>query len=72
MIRAEQTPKNAVRKAIDLLADDGVDPAGIVINGYEEQQGILGSKYGYGDGGYGQYGQGYGSYGAYGSDDDDS
>jgi len=75
VIRAEQTPKNAVRKAIDLLADDGVDPAGIVINGYEEQQGILGSKYRYGYGGYGgygQYGQGYGSYGAYGSDDDDS
>nr|MBR9812006.1 CpsD/CapB family tyrosine-protein kinase [bacterium] len=39
VIRAEQTPKNAVRKAIDLLADDGVEPAGIVINGYEEQQG---------------------------------
>lgn len=75
VIRAEQTPKNAVRKAIDLLADDGVEPAGIVINGYEEQQGILGSKYRYGYGGYGgygQYGQGYGSYGAYGSDDDDS
>ena len=75
VIRAEQTPKNAVRKAIDLLADDGVDPAGIVINGYEEQQGILGSKYRYGYGGYGgygQYGQGYGSYGAYGSDEDDS
>ena len=72
VIRAEQTPKNAVRKAIDLLADDGVEPAGIVINGYEEQQGILGSKYRYGYGGYGQYGQGDGSYGAYGSDDDDS
>ncbi|MDA7880923.1 polysaccharide biosynthesis tyrosine autokinase [Akkermansiaceae bacterium] len=76
VVRAEQTPKSAVRKVIDLLADDGVEPAGIVINGYEEQRGILGYKYRYGYGGYGQYGGGYGSgsygsYGSYGSDDEE-
>ena len=74
VVRAEQTPKRAVRKVIELLSDDGAEPAGIVINGYVEQRGILGYKYRYGYGGYGQYGKGYGygSYGAYGTDDDNS
>jgi capsular exopolysaccharide synthesis family protein len=72
VIRAEQTPKSAVRKVIELLEDDGANPAGIVINGFEEKTGFLAKKYGYGYGGYGQYGKGYGygSYGSYGSDDD--
>lgn len=75
VVRAEQTPKGAVQKALALLEDDGVEPAGIVINGYEEKAGLLTRKYryGYGYGGYGQYGKGYGygSYGSYGSDEDD-
>jgi len=64
VIRAEQTPKGAIRKVIELLEDDGVEPAGIVINAYQEPKGILGKKYlsGYGN---------YGSYGSYGSDDKD-
>ena len=72
VVRAESTPKGAVRKVVQLVGDDGVDPSGIVINGYEEPAGI-GKKYRYGYGGYGQYGKGYGygSYGSYGSDDDD-
>jgi capsular exopolysaccharide synthesis family protein len=72
VVRAEQTPKSAVRKVIELLEDDGANPAGIVINGFEEKTGFLAKKYGYGYGGYGQYGKGYGygSYGSYGSDDD--
>lgn len=72
VIRAEQTPKAAIRKAINLLEDDGTEPAGIVINGYEEKSGLFNKRYGYGYG-YGQYGKGYGygSYGAYGSDDID-
>jgi len=73
VVRAESTPKGALRKVIDLLEDDGVEPAGMVINGYEEKTGFLAKKYrsGYGHGGYGQYGKGYGygSYGSYGSDD---
>ena len=76
VIRAEQTAKGAIRKALDLLEDDGTEPAGIVVNGYQEKSGLLARKYGYGYGGYGgygQYGQGYGSgsYGSYGSDEDD-
>jgi succinoglycan biosynthesis transport protein ExoP len=74
VVRAEQTPKGAVRKAVALLSDDGIEPAGIVINGYEEKTGLLTRKYryGYGYGGYGQYSDGNGSYGAYGSGDDDA
>jgi Mrp family chromosome partitioning ATPase len=77
VVRAESTPKGAIRKALDLLEDDGAEPAGIVINGYEDNPGFLARKYGYGTGygysGYGQYGGGYGtgsygSYGSYGSD----
>jgi Mrp family chromosome partitioning ATPase len=78
VIRAESTPKGAIRKVIDLMDDDGAEPAGIVINGYEEKSSFLGSyvlaKYGYGGyGGYGQYGGGYGSgsYGSYGSDEEE-
>jgi capsular exopolysaccharide synthesis family protein len=73
VLRAEKTPKAAIRKAIELLKDDGSEPAGIVINAYEEKGGILARKYRSGYGGYGQYGKGYGygSYGSYGSDDDD-
>lgn len=75
VIRAEQTPRGAIRKVLQVLEDDGTEPAGIVVNGYEEKAGLLTRKYryGYGYGGYGQYGKGYGSggYGTYGSDDDD-
>lgn len=74
VVRAEQTPKKAIKKAIELLGDDGTEPAGIVINGYEEKKGFLAKKYyRYGYGGYGQYGKGYGygGYGTYGSDQDD-
>lgn len=73
VVRAEKTPKAAIRKAIELFKDDGTEPAGIVINGYVEKSGFLRKKYGYGQYGYGQYGKGYGygSYGSYGSDDDD-
>jgi capsular exopolysaccharide synthesis family protein len=75
VLRAEQTPKAAIKKTLALLHDDGAEPAGIVINGYEKKTGLLNRKYGYGGygyGGYGQYGKGYGygSYGTYGSDDD--
>jgi len=75
VVRAEKTPKSAIRKAIDLLGDDGTEPAGIIVNGYQEKAGLLTRKYNYGSGygGYGQYGKGYGygSYGSYGSDDND-
>lgn len=82
VIRAEQTPVGAIRKGLGLMEDDGTEPAGLVVNAYEEKAGFLTRKYryGYGYGGYGQYyGKGYGygkqyggtAYGTYGSDDDD-
>lgn len=76
VIRAEQTPIGAIRKGLSLMRDDGTDPAGVVVNAYEEKAGLLTRKYryGYGYGGYGQYygkGYSYGKYGVYGSDDDD-
>ena len=75
VVRAEEVPKGAIRKVLELLEDDGTQPAGIVVNGYEEKTGLLTRKhrYGYGYGGYGQYtqGYGYGGYGSYGSDDSD-
>jgi len=75
VVQAEQTPKGAIKKAIALLNDDGIEPAGVVVNGYEEKAGVFTRKYryGYGYGGYGQYSEGYGkgSYGTYGSDQDD-
>lgn len=77
VVRAEKTPKKALKKVIDLMDDDGTTPSGIVINGFEEKKGLFNyNKYGYGYSGYGGYGQygkgyGYGSYGAYGSDAED-
>lgn len=73
VVRAEQTPKGAVRKTLARLKEDGNEPAGIVVNGYEEKAGFLRRKYGggYEYGAYGHYGKGYGSYGSDGSDDDD-
>ena len=68
VIRAEQTPKAAIRKALNLLQDDGTPPDGVVVNGFEEKTGLFTKKYGYGQ--YGK-GYGYGSYGTYGADDDD-
>jgi len=70
LIRAEQTPKGAIHKVLNLLDEDGSQPAGIIINGYEEKYGLFNKKYNFG---YGQYGggYGYGSYGSYGSGDDD-
>jgi capsular exopolysaccharide synthesis family protein len=73
VLRAEQTPKGVIQRTLELLEDDGTEPDGVIVNGYEEKAGFLARKYryGYGYGGYGQYGKGYGSYGTYGSDEDD-
>ncbi|MAT46380.1 MAG: hypothetical protein CMO35_03000 [Verrucomicrobiaceae bacterium] len=77
VIRANVVPKPAVFRAIDLLEEDGVKLAGVVMNGYRESRRLLGYNYSYGAYrtgryGYRQYGYGgYGSYGAYGSDDEE-
>ena len=84
VVRAEHTPKGAVAKCLDMLRDDDNEPAGIVVNDYQERGGFA-RKYlykygGYGNyggyGGYGQYGGGYGSgsygsYGSYGADEEE-
>jgi capsular exopolysaccharide synthesis family protein len=81
VVRAEHTPKGAVVRCLDMLRENENEPAGIIVNSYEEKAGFA-SKYlykygGYGSyggyGGYGQYGSGYGlnSYGSYGSDDEE-
>ncbi|MDA7675859.1 CpsD/CapB family tyrosine-protein kinase [Akkermansiaceae bacterium] len=78
VVRAEHTPKGAVAKCLDMLRDDENEPAGIVVNGYQENAGFARKylyKYG-GYGGYGQYGGGYGSgsygsYGSYGADEEE-
>jgi len=77
VIRANVVPKPAVFRGMDLLEEDGVKLAGVVMNGYRESRRLLGYNYSYGAYrtgryGYRQYGYGgYGSYGAYGSDDEE-
>ena len=77
VIRANVVPKPAVFRGMDLLEEDGVKLAGVVMNGYLESRRLLGYNYSYGAYrtgryGYRQYGYGgYGSYGAYGSDDEE-
>ena len=76
--------QGAVAKCLDMLRDDDNEPAGIVVNDYQERGGFARKylyKYGgygsYGEyGGYGQYGGGYGSgsygsYGSYGADEEE-
>lgn len=66
VVRAESTPKGAVKECIALLEEDGSLPDGVVVNGFTPQKKV---KKGYG---YGQYGKVYGSDpdGVYGADQD--
>jgi capsular exopolysaccharide synthesis family protein len=66
IVRAESTPRGAVKRAVSTLKSSGVYPEGIVFNGYVEKRFLIGSNYSYGYYRYGKYNYGYGKYG-YGS-----
>lgn len=64
VLRAEQTPKGAVKRALELIASTGKSPAGIVFNDFQEKRLMIGKNYSYGyyrGGTYGTYGTVYGS-----------
>ncbi len=54
VVRADHTPVKNVQGALEILNDDGVNPSGIILNGFTENR-LQGGKYGYGYG-YGHYG----------------
>lgn len=69
VVRAEATPRGAVRRAVNTLEASGVTPEGIVFNGYVEKRMLVGENYSYGYYKYGKYS--YGGYGkVYGQDED--
>lgn len=74
VVRAEATPRGAVKRAVQILDDFDVRPEGVVFNGYQERRSFIGKNYSYGYYKYGKYGYGkyqYGSYGSvYGADED--
>jgi succinoglycan biosynthesis transport protein ExoP len=74
VVRAEHVPKGAVRRALQILDEDGTYVSGIVFNGFVEKRRLMGENYSYGYYKTSRYGKayryGYGSYGAYGSDND--
>lgn len=70
VVRAESTPRGAVKRAVNTLESSGTVPEGIVFNGYVEKRLLIGENYSYGYYQSGKYG--YGSYGSvYGQDDED-
>lgn len=70
VVRAESTPRGAVKRAVNTLEGYGIVPEGIVFNGYVEKRLLIGENYSYGYYQSGKYG--YGSYGSvYGQDDED-
>jgi polysaccharide biosynthesis transport protein len=68
VVRSGKTPRQAVRRAISLLAKSGIRPAGLVLNRLRRSRGV-GYYYHYSSHGYGKeegaysrsYGRGYGS-----------
>jgi polysaccharide biosynthesis transport protein len=68
VLRAAKTPRQAVRRALSLLAKSGIRPAGLVLNRLRRSRGV-GYYYYYASHGYGKeegaysrsYGRGYGS-----------
>ncbi len=78
VVRADYTPKGAVRRCLELLEDGETSPSGLVFNGFAEKRRLIGQNYSYGYYRTNRYGRayryGYGAYGAYGEDewDDDT
>lgn len=67
VVRAEATPRGAVKRAVEVLGDADCTPEGVVFNGYQERRFMIGKNYSYGYYQYGKYGYGKSGYGAYGS-----
>ena len=64
VLRADQTPKGAVERALELISSTGKPPSGIVFNDFQEKRLMVGKNYSYGyyrGGTYGTYGKVYGS-----------
>ena len=64
VLRADQTPKGAVLRALELISSAGKPPSGIVFNDFQEKRLMVGKNYSYGyyrGGTYGTYGKVYGS-----------
>lgn len=69
VVRAEITPRGAVKRAVNTLQSSGVVPEGVVFNSYLEKRFLVGENYSYGYYQSGKYG--YGSYGSvYGSEEE--
>ncbi len=45
---ADYVPKGAVRRALDVLEEDGIALSGIIFNGYKERRYLMGENYSYG------------------------
>lgn len=68
VVRADQTPKGAVRRVLEVIAQDKKQFSGLVFNGFTEKRRLIGQNYTYGN--Y-RDGKGYRySYGAYGNSED--
>jgi len=64
VVRAESTPRGAVKRALETLEHSGVSPEGIVFNDYAEKRTLIGKNYSYGYYRYGKYGYGKYQYGS--------
>ena len=69
VVRAESTPRGAVKRVLQVLESGGVTPEGLVFNGYRERRSFMGKNYSYGKYSYGKYQ--YGSYGSVYGDDEE-
>ena len=69
VVRAESTPRGAVKRVLQVLDSAGVTPEGIIFNGFRERRSFMGKNYSYGyyRYSYGKYSYGKYQYGSYGS-----
>jgi tyrosine-protein kinase Etk/Wzc len=73
VVRADYTPKGAVRRVLETMEEDGTTISGLIFNGFKEKRRLMGENYSYGQYGRGKYGRAYRyGYGTYGEDDDES
>ncbi len=71
VVRAEYTPKAAVRRVLEIMEQDGTPPSGIVFNAFKEKRRLVGENYSYGYYQTSKHGRSYGTYGSYGENGDD-
>ena len=67
---ADYAPKGAIRRALEILEEDGIPLSGIIFNSYKERRYLMGENYSYGYYRTSRYGRSYrysyDSYGSYG------